>query len=201
MIHKITTLALASSLLLFGALAHADHHKVNLEGKKVAVLIADGFHDGETLSPMFYLRELGAEITLISTSKGKISAYNSEVTLDIQHALSELSADSFHALILPGGRSPATLRENHDVLRFVQAFHATGRPIASICHGPQVLVSAGLLDGVRTTCIASIADEVKGGGAEYVDEEVVLDGQFISSRLPHDLPAFNAAIAQALADS
>lgn len=176
---------------------HADSH--HLEGKRVAVIIAEGFHDGETLSPIIHLREYGVEIDILSTAKGPISAYNSNVSIDIDKTLADVDAESYHAVILPGGGGPAKLRENHDVLRFMQAFAATGRPIAAICHGPQVLASAGLLENVETTCFPGIADEMTEAGARHVDREVSVDGQFITSRLPKDLPAFNKAIVDALA--
>ena len=173
----------------------------DLEGKRVAVVIAAGFHDGETLSPIFHLREYGVHVDILSTAKGPISAYNSNVSIAIDKTLADVEAESYHAVILPGGGGPAKLRENHDVLRFMKAFAATGRPIAAICHGPQVLASAGLLEGVETTCFPGIAEEMKAAGARHVDREVSIDGQFITSRLPKDLPAFNKAIVNALAGS
>jgi protease I len=187
-----------TSVALMAGVAGLQASSHDLSGKKVAILIGDGYHDGEALAPLFYLRDHGAEVVLISTEKGRLSAYNSEVSIDVKHRLADHQADDFDALIIPGGRSPSNLRDNEDVIRFVQTFAETGKPIASICHGPQVLVSAGLLDGVKTTCIASISDEVKEAGANYVDQAVVIDGQFISSRLPPDLPYFNKAIANAL---
>lgn len=195
---KITASAIAAGLILsFAAKASADSHS-SLENKSVAILVGDGFHDGEALSPFFYLREKGADVTLISSSEGSIQAYNSEVVLSIETTVNDVEPGDFHALILPGGQGPANLRENDDVLSWVRDFAEYERPIASICHGPQVLASAGLLEGVTTTCIASIEDEVAEAGAEYVDNEVVVDGNFISSRLPGDLPAFQEAIAEAL---
>jgi len=183
-------------LLSFFHVAKADEH--GLDGKRVAVLIAEGFHDGETLSPIIHLREYGVDIDILSTKKGMISAYNSGVSIDIEKTLADVKPEDYDILIIPGGRGPSVLRKNQDVLRFVQLFHATGRPIAAICHGPQVLASAGVMKDVKATCFPGIHDEMTEYGASYVDEEVVVDGPFITSRLPKDLPAFNQAIVVAL---
>ena len=190
------TLSLIVSLTLWAGLHGSDHQ---LEGKRVAVIIAEGFHDGETLSPIIHLREYGVEIDIISTKTGRITAYNSTVSIDIKKTLAHVEAESYHAVILPGGRGPAKLRENHDVLRFMRAFAATGRPMAAICHGPQVLASAGLLENVTVTAFGGIADEMTEAGARFVDRDLVVDGPFITSRLPKDLPAFNEAIVNSLA--
>ena len=197
-IKKLLSLTLITGLASGASVSlHAGSHEP-LDGKSVAILVGDGFHDGEALSPMFYLREKGAEVTLIGVAEETISAYNSEVSLQIETTFSDVEPGDYHAIILPGGQGPANLREHEVVLDWVRNFAEYERPIASICHGPQVLASAGLLEGVTTTCIASIEGEVEEAGADYVDEEVVVDGIFISSRLPGDLPAFQEAIAAAL---
>ncbi len=172
----------------------------SLEGKRIAVIVAEGFHDAEALVPVFHLQAYRAEPVLLSTGKGPIKAYNSEVVIDIAKTLAEVEAEEFDAVILPGGRAPAELRENRDVLRFMRAFAETGRPIAGICHGPQVMAAAGIIEGISVTSFRGIADELRQAGADYVDREVVVDGPFITSRLPGDLPAFNRAIVDALRD-
>lgn len=199
MYHKRFNHLLLGAAVLLATPLLAQAGPESLEGKKVAVLIGPGFHDAETLAPAFHLRQLGAEVLILGTSKEKLQAYNSEVMIPIQTALADVDADEFDALILPGGRGPGELRKDRNVIRFVRAFAETGRPIAAICHGPQVLATAGVIDGVSTTCFPGIADEMREHGASYVDREVEIDGQFITSRLPKDIPAFNAAIATAMA--
>jgi protease I len=195
LVKKLSTLLLTAGLILAAGI---QAETGNREGKKVAVLVAEGFHDAETLSPVFHLREHNIKAVFLSTAKGAISAYNSEVVIEIETTLADVDADEFDAVIVPGGRSPAVLREDGNVLRFVREFSETGRPIAGICHGPQVLASAGLVEGVELTGFGGIADEMKEAGANFVDREVVIDGQFITSRLPGDLSAFNRAIVEAL---
>ncbi len=194
---KVCALALMGGLVFSTALLSENG---NLEGKKVAVIIAEGFHDAETLSPVFHLRAHNVQAVFLSTAKGRISAYNSGVVIDIETTLDEVRALDFDAVILPGGRAPASLREDQNVLRFVRDFSETGRPIAGICHGPQVLASAGVVEGVELTGFRGIEDEMKEAGANFVDREVVIDGQFITSRLPGDLPAFNQAIVEGLSN-
>lgn len=195
LVKKLSTLLLTAGLILAAGI---QAETGNREGKKVAVLVAEGFHDAETLSPVFHLREHNIKAVFLSTAKGAISAYNSEVVIEIETTLADVDADEFDAVIVPGGRSPAVLREDGNVLRFVREFSETGRPIAGICHGPQVLASAGLVEGVELTGFGGIADEMKEAGANFVAREVVIDGQFITSRLPGDLSAFNRAIVEAL---
>ncbi len=184
--------------IIFGGLVFHAAEAQDLSGKHVAVIIADGFHDAETLSPVFHLRNHNVDTTFIGFEKGFISAYNSDVSVEIQKTLAEVDVDEFDAVILPGGGSPAVLRENRDVLRFLRAFAETGRPIAGICHGPQVMASAGIVDGVELTGFSAIRNEMTEAGGIFVDREVVVDGPFITSRIPEDLPAFNDAIVEAL---
>ncbi len=169
-----------------------------LAGLRVAVLIAEGFHDGETLEPIAYLSERGAAITVLGPEVGEPKAYNSDTRVTIEMPVSEARAEDFHGLILPGGQGPARLREHPPAVDFARAFVESGKPVAAICHGPQLLVTAGVVAGRRMTGVGGIAAELRAGGAEYLDQEVVRDGNLITSRTPPDLPAFNAAIAQAL---
>ncbi len=165
---------------------------------RVAVLTADGFHDGETLSPLGYLKTRGADVSVIGAERGEIKAYNSDVTVFVEKAVDEVSASDFDAVVIPGGRAPAALRENESVLEFVRQAYAEGKILAGICHGPQVMVSAGIMEGKAATCVAGISDELEEAGALYRDEELVVDGNIITSRVPKDIPAFNRALGEAL---
>ncbi len=106
--------------------------------------------------------------------------------------------DDFHAMVIPGGHSPNWLRQHEAVVDFARAFYASGKPTAAICHGPQVLITAGVLDGVDATCFPGMSDELKESGANYQDVPVLRDGNLITSRIPDDIPAFSEAIKQAL---
>jgi protease I len=172
----------------------------SLEGKHVAFLVGEGVHDGETLMPMAYLVNRGAKVTIIGVEPGTVTAYNSAFQFKVQESVANVSFDTFDALVIPGGRSPAFLREHENVVDFVRGYFETGKPVAAICHGPQVLVTAGLLEGYRATAIETIRDELTGAGADYVDEEVVIDRNLITSRLPPDLPAFSVRLVESLAN-
>lgn len=170
----------------------------SLAGKHIAFLVGEGVHDGETLMPMAYLVNRGATVTIIGVQPGTVTAYNSSFQFEVQKRVTDVGVNDFDALVIPGGRSPAFLREHGEVVEFVRDYFATGRPVAAICHGPQVLVTAGLLEGYRATAIESISDELERAGAQYVDEEVVVDRNLITSRLPPDLPKFSMAITRSL---
>lgn len=169
-----------------------------LAGKRVAVLIAEGFHDGETLEPKAFLEEHGAKVVILGPAEGDVKAYNSDQVVTIKKAVEDANVENFDALILPGGHGPAVLREHEAAVAFVRAFMESGKPVAAICHGPQVLITAGVVEGRTMTCVSSVAEEVQEAGGEYVDEPVVVDGNLITSRIPSDLPAFNKAILEAL---
>jgi len=166
---------------------------------RVAILVAEGFHDGEAYMPMGFLLNQGFEIMVIGPEVGTVKSYNSDFTIDIEKSVRDVSPDDFDALVLPGGKGPALLREIPDVLDFVTAFNATGKTIAAICHGPQVLITAGLVDGMTCTGVAGIKDELEAAGAVYLDQSLVRDGNLITSRVPKDLFDFSNAIAEALA--
>ncbi len=164
----------------------------------VAVLVAEGFHDGEAYMPIGYLTNQEMNITVIGPETGVVKAYNSEFTIGIDMAVADVSVDHFDALVIPGGTAPSVLREIPEVVEFAREFFETGKPVAAICHGPQVLVTAGVLDGLTCTAVEGIQDEIEEAGATYVDEEVVIDGHLITSRTPPDLPMFSEAIAEAI---
>jgi protease I len=201
---KLRTPALLALLIVFAA--GCEGRKAEdlvpepglLQGKNVAFLITEGFHDGETMFPMGYLINHGANVTVIGVERGEYTAYNSDVTAIVTRSVNEVSPADFDALVIPGGHSPANLREHEDVITFVRAFVETDKPTAAICHGPQVLVTAGVIEGRTLTGVGGIRDEITGAGATFEDVEVMVDGNIITSRTPPDLPAFSRQIAQSL---
>lgn len=170
------------------------------EAKRVAIMITEGFHDAETLEPINYLNERGIETVVIGPAVEEVTAYNSDQTVQIEKAVTEVSVDEFDGLIIPGGRSPAALREVEEAVEFARKFVQSGKPVAAICHGPQVLVTAGVVEGRTLTCVGGVASEIEGAGGEYVDQAVAIDGNIITSRTPPDLPQFNQAIYSALTE-
>jgi protease I len=160
--------------------------------------VGEGFHDGETYIPMAYLVNRGAEVHVIGVAPAKHAAYNSDITAHVHKSVEDVSVDDFDGMVIPGGRSPDWLRNHEAVVKFAGAFYKTGKPVAAICHGPQVLIAAGVVDGVKATCFPGMSDELKQGGADYVDVPVARDGNLITSRVPDDIPAFCAAFKEAL---
>lgn len=170
-----------------------DESRVN-----VAVLVGEGFHDGEAFMPMGYLMNRGAKITVIGPEVGEVKAYNSDFTIRIERSVSDVSVDDFDALILPGGLAPAQLRENAEIVEFARKFFESGKVTAAICHGPQVLARAGVLDGLKATSFGGIQAEMEGAGVIFKDTSVVVDGNLITSRIPVDLSDFSKAIGEVL---
>jgi protease I len=181
-------------LLVFSGYATA----TSLDGERVAVLITDGFHDEETEFPIDYFADQGATVTVIGPQVGEVEAYNSNTTVSIEKSIDEVSIDDFDALIIPGGHSPGNLVDHGDVVAFVRDFFLTAKPVAAICHGPLVLIAAEVVEGFEVTAYHSVGDELEDAGAEYTNQEVVVDRNLITSRQPDDLPAFVEAIDEAL---
>jgi protease I len=156
---------------------------------KALILSADHFEDSELLVPYYRLKEEGVEVVVASLSRGIITGkHGYEVAVD--KTLDEVNPDDYAILLLPGGAAPAVVREEPMALEIARNFFAGNKPVAAICHGPQILISAGLLKGRRATCYKAVADELKEAGALYEDREVVVDANLITSRQPADLPAF-----------
>ncbi|MCC5831120.1 MAG: type 1 glutamine amidotransferase [Phycisphaeraceae bacterium] len=170
-------------------------------GMRVAVLTGEGFHDGETMMPIAFLVNRGAQVTVIGPETGRITAYNNDVHLHVHQAVSDVRAADFDALVLPGGQAPDRIRQNEDVVAFARDFYGLGRPIAAICHGPQILITAEVVQDREMTCIAGVADELREAGADYRDEAVVRDGHLITSRLPEDIPQWLAALEEAMGET
>jgi protease I len=168
----------------------------DLSNKKVAILTEEGFEQVELTSPKEALEAAGATVHIISPKSGKIKAWNETdwgIEVDVDKNLSDANPDDYDALVLPGGvLNPDKLRQNKDAIAFVSAFLDEGKPLAAICHGPQVLIETGMITGRRLTSYPSLETDLKNAGAEWVDEEVVVDNGLITSRTPADLDAFNA---------
>lgn len=156
---------------------------------KALILSADNFEDSELLVPYYRLKEAGIEVTVAALKRGAITGkHGYEVAVD--KAIAEVDPDDYAILVLPGGKAPAVMRKEPTMLDIARSFFAHNKPVAAICHGPQILISAGLLKGRRATCYKSVTDELKEAGALYEDQEVVVDANLITSRQPADLPAF-----------
>ena len=165
---------------------------------QVAVLLTDGFQDAEAYMPIGYLENKDMDVTVIGPKTGRAKAYNSDFEIVVQKTVGEVNVNDFDALILPGGKAPATLREDPAVVEFAKNFYDSGKSVAAICHGPQVLAKAGVLQDVTTTAVGSIQKELEEAGANYVDEALVVEGNLITSRVPDDLPGFSKAIEDAI---
>src|SRR6202035_4203179 len=165
-----------------------------LQGKKVAILAADGVEKVELEQPRAVLSENGAQVQLLSLKTDDIQARNH----DLEPA-GTFSVDEFDALVLPGGTvNPDKLRLDSSAVSFVRDFVNSGKPVAAICHGPWTLVEAGVVAGRTVTSYPSIRTDLRNAGGNVVDEEVVVDRNLITSRSPSDLPAFCAAIVKQL---
>ena len=163
---------------------------------RILIVTADDFEDTELLCPMNRLLEAEYAVDVVSLEKGTVTGKKG-YTVDVDIALDDLPIDpsqSYDLLLLPGGKAPAKLRKYEKVLDTARSFDKAGKPIAAICHGPQILISAGLLKGKRATSYTSVASELKDAGALYEDAEVVVEGKYVFSRHPGDIPAFNREI-------
>jgi protease I len=165
--------------------------------KKIAVLIEDSFNEFELIYPYYRLKEAGYDSVLVGPEK---KAYRSKVGLVIESeaSISEINFDEFSGVVIPGGYAPDRLRRNQKVLDFVRDMFNKENLVAAICHGGWVLISAEVVNGVTLTGFYSIKDDLKNAGAKYIDEEVVVDGNLITSRGPKDLPAFMREIIKFL---
>jgi protease I len=173
---------------------------MELTGKRVAVLAEEIYEDLELWYPALRLREAGAEVSVIGT--GSAATYHSKhgYPAQVDAAADDVQADDFDALVVPGGYAPDKLRRYPAVLSLVRGVFEQGKVVAMICHAAWVPISANILAGRTATCVPAIKDDLINAGATYVDQEVVVDGNLISSRRPADLPAFCRAIIAALKD-
>jgi protease I len=174
-----------------------------LKGIKVAILATDGFEQSELTEPKKALEEAGAETEVVSPKNERVRGWKhtdwgSEVAVD--QSLSGADPKDYDALVLPGGvMNPDALRWNPQAVAFVRSFFEAGKPVAAICHGPWTVIESGSARGHRMTSWPSLKTDITNAGAEWVDEEVVVDGKLITSRKPDDLPAFNREVLKLFA--
>jgi protease I len=166
-----------------------------LNGLKVAILVAEGFEQVELEKPREALHNAGAQTQIVSPAEGRVQGWNhfdKGSLFEVNVPLEQADADDFDALLLPGGvANPDQLRLQPKAVRFVRAFFDAGKPVAAICHGPWVLIDAGVAKGREITSWPSLKADLNNAGAKWVDREVVVDKGLVSSRKPDDIPAFN----------
>lgn len=198
---SVSVVALAVALLAHAPALYADedYAPADLSDKSVAVLVGEGLHDAETLVPIGYLANRGAAITVVGVAPGQAKAYNSDTWVRIDTSVDDVNVADFDAVVIPGGSSPAYLREHDNIVAFTREAVEAGKVVAAICHGPQVLITAGVLEGKNATAFRNVADELREAGANYEDTPLMVDGNVITSRIPDDLPQFVRAIEEALA--
>ena len=175
-----------------------------IEGKKVAFLVTDGFEQVELTGPKEALEKEGASCTIVSPKDGKVKGWQHVKwgdEFDVDVPLDTAKADDFDALALPGGQiNPDVLRMNPKVQEFVRSFFEAGKPVGAICHGPWILIDAGVVKGKRVTSWPSIRTDLRNAGADVVDEEVVTDQGLVTSRKPDDIPAFSKKLIEEIAE-
>ena len=207
--HLLIPMAACAAFLLASAAAtpadstkKADLSKV--KGKRVAILVADGFEQVEMTGPRKALDDAGARTTLIAPKAGRVKGWAKTdwgKEFDVDLSLDKARASDFDALLLPGGvMSPDKLRLDERAVAFVRAFFDDGRPVAAICHGPWTLIDAGVVKGRKMTSWPSLKRDLANAGATWVDEEVVADRGLVTSRKPDDIPAFNWKMLEAIAE-
>jgi protease I len=175
-----------------------------LEGKKVAIVVTDGFEQIELTSPREALEREGATCEIVSPKEGQVKGWNhvewgDQLSVDVP--LAHASAGDYDALLLPGGvMNPDKLRVIPEMRKLVKDFFDAGKPVAAICHGPWSLIDAGVVEGRHMTSWPSLEADLTNAGADWADEEVIVDQGLVTSRKPDDLPAFNAKMIEEIAE-
>ena len=170
---------------------------MELSGKRAAVLVEQQYQELEVWYPLYRLREAGCKVTVVGPEAGQNYPSKLGYPCKADKAARDVSADDFDLLVIPGGYAPDHLRRCEAMIRLTSTMAEQGKVVAAICHGPWVLCSTQALKGKKATCFFAIKDDVMNAGANYVDQEVVRDGNLITSRKPDDLPAFMQAVLQA----
>jgi protease I len=180
------------------------HMATRAEGKTLAILAADGFEEAELFSPKEAMEAAGVNVQIVSLRKGGIQGMRHMEkgrTIEVDRALADADPKNYDAVLIPGGLfSPDRLRTERDALKFVGAFVNQRKPVFAICHGPQVLISAGLVDGREMTAVKAVRADLANAGAKVKDEAVVTDNGLVTSRTPDDLPAFNKKIVEEISE-
>lgn len=176
----------------------------NLNGKTVAILTENGFEEVELTSPKKALEDAGATVHVVSPQKSKVKAWHHDhwsIEVPVDKNISEVKSEDYDALMLPGGvLNPDKLRKNKDAVEFAKDFLEAGKPVAAICHGPQLLIETGLLEGRDMTSYPSVQTDLKNAGANWHDREVIVDNGLVTSRSPDDLEAFNKKMIEEISE-
>lgn len=165
--------------------------------KKIAVLIEDNFNEYEAIYPYYRLKEAGFESVLVGP-EAKIYHSKIGLTMKAEKSIEEINFEEFDGVVIPGGYAPDLMRRNEKILAFVKKLFDSNKLVGAICHAGWVLISAKVVNGVMLTGFSAIKDDLKNAGAKYIDEEVVVDNNLITSRMPSDLPAFMREIVKFL---
>ncbi|UOF01790.1 type 1 glutamine amidotransferase domain-containing protein [Bdellovibrio reynosensis] len=177
----------------------------DLSGKSIAILAAEGFEESELFDPKKALERAGADTHIISLKKGVIKAWNHDKwgkTIEVDRTVEDADSAEYDGLLIPGGvMSPDKLRLDDEAVQFVQEFIDDEKPIAAICHGPQILIETSILVGRKVTSYPSVRTDIMNAGADWVDEEVVEDSGLVTSRKPADIPAFNKKMIEVFAQT
>jgi protease I len=173
---------------------------MKLSNKKIAILTDNGFEEDELTSPKKALEETGATVHIVSMQRGTVKGWkdgNWSIELPVDRDLERTNSEDYDALVIPGGvMNPDQMRLHTEYIAFVQEFIESGKPVAAICHGPQLLIETGMLHGLELTSYPSIKSDLRNAGAMWIDKEVVVDNGIITSRSPKDLPAFNKKLIE-----
>jgi len=172
----------------------------DLSGKKVAIITENGFEEVELTSPKKALEEAGAQVDIISPQQNSVKAWNHDhwsIELPVNVHIDSAQPEDYDALVIPGGvLNPDQMRMNKKCVEFAQRFLEDGKPVAAICHGPQLLIETGLINGRTMTSYWSLKTDMQNAGVEWVDKEVVVDSGLVTSRSPKDLDAFNKKLIE-----
>jgi protease I len=171
------------------------HH---LQGKRVIMVLGPGYQDEEGSKPLDFLRGAGARVDVVGLEKGALKGLHGRASIDVDMTPAEADLSVYDAMVIPGGRSPANLRKHAEVVDLVKRFYLSGRTVAAICHGPQLLAEAGLVEGRNITGYYKIKEEMIAAGVKWHDRPVVIEDNLITSRQPSDIKEFNRAIEEAL---
>jgi len=176
----------------------------DLNGKMVAILTENGFEEIELTSPKKALEEAGATVHIVSPQKEKVKGWNHDhwtIELPVDKNISDAKPEDYDALVIPGGViNPDKLRRSKEAVEFAKDFLETGKPVAAICHGPQLLIETGLLEGRDMTSFFSVKTDIENAGAHWHDREVIVDNGLVTSRSPEDLDAFNQKMIEEIAE-